>query len=45
LLNLASRAEAYIKQEQRRKQQAAEDTRGRPDTFGDVAASREDAFQ
>jgi len=45
LLNLAARAEAYIKQEQRRQQEGAQDTRGRPDHFGDVADSRQDAFQ
>ena len=45
LLNLASQAEAYIKQEQRRQQQAQQDTQGRPEHFGDVSSSRQDAFQ
>lgn len=45
LLNLAAQAEAFIKQEQRRQQQTAQETRGRPEHFGDVDASRRDAFQ
>jgi hypothetical protein len=45
LLNLAAQAETYIKQEQQRQQETAQETRGRPENFGDVEASRRDAFQ
>jgi len=44
-LNLAAQAEAYIQQEQRRQQETARETQGRPENFGDVDASRRDAFQ
>ena len=40
LMDLAARAEQYLKQERRRHQQS-----DRPDNFGDVGASRRDAFQ
>jgi len=39
LLMLADRAEAYVKQEQQNDQQ-----HDRPDNFGSVAKSRQDAF-
>jgi hypothetical protein len=45
LLLLADHADAYVKQEQRRQQQTNRETHGRPDNFGDVDASRRDAFQ
>jgi hypothetical protein len=44
-LDLAHRAEAYIKQEHRKRQQADADTHDRPDEFGDVHESRQRAFQ
>jgi len=37
---LADHADAYVKQEMRESQQ-----RDRPDNFGDVSSSRQDAFQ
>jgi hypothetical protein len=39
---LAEHADAYQKQEARKNQQASAE---RPDNFGDVGASRRDAFQ
>jgi len=44
-LNLAAQAETYINHEQRRRQETAREKRGRPKNFGDVDASRQDAFQ
>ena len=43
MLLLADHAEAYIKQEQQNRQR--EGRHSRPGNFGDVAASRQKAFQ
>ena len=40
---LADHADAYVQQEMRNQQR--EGRTDRPDNFGDVAASRQDAFQ
>lgn len=45
LLDLADVAEAYVKQEQRKRQQSAADTQDRPENFGDVHESRREAFE